>query len=60
MTSAEMRSAVEKIKQKESRHTPHPGGKKLRRPIGISEYEEGVQMARTGVELYRKALKKMK
>jgi hypothetical protein len=60
MTSAEMRSAVESVKRKESRHAPHPSKKRPRRPVGVSEYEEGVQMAMPAVELYRKALKKMK
>jgi hypothetical protein len=60
MTSAEMRSAVQSVKRKESRHAPRSSRKTPRRPVGVSDYEEGVQMAGSAVELYRKALKKMK
>jgi hypothetical protein len=61
MTSAQMRSAVESVKRKESRHVLRPGQKPVKRlPAGSSAYEEGVQIAKSAVELYRKALKKIK
>ena len=62
MTTAEMRSAVERVKKKEGRHTPRSVGKPIRRSAttALSSYEEGVQIAKSAVEQYRKALSKIK
>lgn len=60
MTSAEMRSAVESVKRKESGHALRPGKRPAKRSPLVSNYEEGVEMAKSAVEQYRKALKKIK